>query len=64
MDGEETFFVSFKPPRPETRPFEHQDLEMSALKLNCKYVFFHPLEVLVRGSEIQVQVGINLNYLI
>ena len=37
--------------------------EMFGLKVN-KYVYFHPLEVVGRGSETQLQVGENLGYLI
>ena len=37
---------------------KHQDLQMLGLKLN-KYNNFHPLEVVDRGSETQLQVGEN-----
>ena len=36
---------------------------MFCLKLN-KYECFHPLEVVRRGSETQLQVGEKINYLI
>ena len=42
--------------------FEHEDLQMLDLKLN-KYDF-HPLEVVDRVSETQLQVGENLNLII
>ena len=42
---------------------KHEDLQMVRLKLN-KYEYFHPIEVVGRGSETQLQVGENLNYLI
>ena len=38
--------------------FEHQDLQMLVLYISN----FHPLEVVGRGSETQLQVGENLNY--
>ena len=37
------------------RVFEHQDLQIFGLELN-----FHPLEVVCRGGETQLQVGENL----
>ena len=41
---------------------KHQHYQMFGLKLNkCN---FHPLEVVGRGSETQLQVGENLKYLI
>ena len=39
--------------------FKHQDLQMFELKLN-HISHFHPLEVVGRGSEAQLQVGENL----
>ena len=42
---------------------KHQDLQMFSLKLN-KLNNFHLLEVVGRGSETQLQVLENLNYLI
>ena len=39
-----------------------QDLQIFDLKLN-KYEYFHPLQVVGRDSETQLQVGENLNYL-
>ena len=39
--------------------------QLFGLKLNKKYVTnFHPLEVEDRGSEVQLQVGEKLKYLI
>ena len=43
--------------------FKQNDYQMFCLKLN-KYQQFHPLEVVGRGSETQLQAGENLNYLI
>ena len=43
--------------------FRHQDLQMFAHKLN-KYGNCHPVEVVDRGSETQLQVGEDVNYLI
>ena len=37
--------------------------ECFGLKLNTNTSNFHPLEVVGRGSETQLQVGENLNYL-
>ena len=42
---------------------KHQDLQMFSLKLNT-LSNFHPLDVVGRGSETQLQVDENLNYLI
>ena len=42
---------------------KHQYLQMFGLKLN-KYENCHTLEVVGRGSETQLKVGGNLNYLI
>ena len=39
--------------------FKHQDFKMFGLKL-YKYSSFHPLEVVGRGSETQLQVVENL----
>ena len=38
--------------------FKHQNLQMFGLTSN-KYEYFHPLEVVGRGSETQLQVGEN-----
>ena len=43
--------------------FKHQDLQMFWLKLT-NISNFHPLQVVGRGSETQLQVGENSNYLI
>ena len=43
---------------------KHQDLQISSIKLKKNMDNFHPLEVVDRGSETQLQVGENLNYLI
>ena len=43
--------------------FKLQDLQMFRLKLNKYIGYFHPLEVVGRGSETQLQVGEDLNYL-
>ena len=43
--------------------FKHQDLQMFGLKLNKYMSNFHPLEVVGRGCETQLQVGENLNKL-
>ena len=40
--------------------FKHQELQRFGLKLNE----FHQIGVVDRGSETQLQVGANLNYLI
>ena len=42
---------------------KHQDLQMVGVKKN-KYSHFQPLEVVGRGSETQLQVAENLNYLL
>ena len=39
--------------------FEHHNLQIFGLKLG-KFEYFHPLEVVGRGSEPQLQVGENL----
>ena len=44
--------------------FQHQNLQMFDLKINKYKSNLHPLEVVGRGSETQLQVGENLNYLI
>ena len=36
--------------------FKNQDVQMFGVKLN-KYKYFHPLHVVGRGSETQLQVG-------
>ena len=41
--------------------FKHQDLQENGLKFN-NIINFHPLEVVGRGSETQLQVGEKLNY--
>ena len=41
--------------------FKHQHFQMIDLKL-ANTSNFHPLEVVGRGSETQLQVGENLNY--
>ena len=41
----------------------HHDLQMFGLNLN-KYDYFYPLEVVGHGSETQLQMSENLNYLI
>ena len=41
--------------------FEHQDLKMFGLKLNKYMKNFHPLEVVSRCSETQLQVVEHLN---
>ena len=43
--------------------FKHQDLKMFDLKLNTDMDNFHPFEVVDRGSETQLWMGVNLNYL-
>ena len=43
--------------------FSHTNWQKFRLKLE-EYVYLHPLEVVGRGSETQLQVGENLNYLI
>ena len=48
----------------ETIAFKHQYLQMLGLKLNEYMDNFHPLEVVGRGSETQLQVGENLGYTI
>ena len=42
---------------------KHQKLRRFGLKLN-EYSHFHPLEVVHRGGETQLQVDEKLNYLI
>ena len=44
--------------------FKHQDLQMISLKLKTNPSIFYPLEVVGRGSETQLQMGKNLNYLL
>ena len=44
------------------RVFKQQDSQLFCFKL-IKYCNFHPLEVVGRGSETQLQAGENLNYL-
>ena len=41
--------------------FKHQHLQIFGLKLNEYMGNSHPLEVVGRGSETQLQVGENLN---
>ena len=42
--------------------FKHQDFQMFRLKLDkCVMCNFHPLEVVDRASETQLQMGENLN---
>ena len=44
----------------EMSVFKNQDLQVSGPKLNKYLSNFHPLEVMGRGSETQLQVGENL----
>ena len=48
----------------DTKAFKHQYLQMFGLTLNEYMSNFHPLEVVGRGSETQLQVGENLGYII
>ena len=41
--------------------FNHQELQMFDFKSKRYMIYFHPLEVVVRGSETQLQVGGNFN---
>ena len=43
---------------------KHQDLQISGIKFEKNMLNFHPLEVVDRGSETQLQACENLNYLI
>ena len=42
---------------------KHQELYMLSLKLNKYMSNFHPLDVVCRGSETQLQVGENSNHI-
>ena len=43
--------------------FKYNNLQMFGLKLNRDVSYFHPLVVVGRGSETQLEVDENSNYL-